>query len=365
MSSTIASIFQRIENKPLPVAQSSACVTFSQAESFFHLAAAKNSRAETLRAHFAKVGFGKVFLSGNINGFGCQIPGCKVQYLEKGFFMETDDAVRAQKRAMLQDAVVIVNNNDVGQGQAQYGDFFSQCEKTIFVAWDWDNHHWLDLSTFLAAHSDIYAPGHHENLYLLTRYNWATVGPVYCSTVQWTREFLADSLPMLISAERSSDPLGKHIPYGPFTFRNRVVSTLSQTYPSIGFSDRTFHVRTPQERLQEWAAHKAHWIVPVLNDIPIRIFDALITGGIPIVPESMRYLPLVRDIDREHIVFCTPHDIMDPQAVVNQANALFDTHGRDGLVARHRLALDHHHGDQRMQQIMAFVREKFAATVQG
>jgi hypothetical protein len=364
MVPNIASIFDRIENRQLPVAQSAACVAFTQGEAFFHLAAAKNARAEALRAHFARVGFGKVFLGNNIRGFDCQIPGSTVQYLDKGFFTDEDEASRARKRAQLENAVVIVNNNDVGQGMAQYADFYTRCDKTIFVAWDWDNHHWLDLSTFLAAHSDIYAPGHHENLYLLTRYNWATAGPVYCSVVQWGRRFLAENLPLLLTNPRSADPLGKHIPYGPFTFRNRVVSTLSQHYPSIGFSDRTFHVRTPEERLKEWADHKAHWIVPVLNDVPIRIFDALVTGGIPIVPESMRYLPLIRDIDREHIVFSSPHDIMDPRAVVNRANALFDAHGQDGLVARHRFALDHHHGDQRMQQVMAFVRERFAATPQ-
>ena len=361
MASSITSVFHTIEDKDLPVRQSAESIRFTQAEKFFHLAAVKGSRAARLRQHFSKVGLSKVFLSANINGFGCQLPGCTVQYLEKGFFQEGDEAARARKRAQLEGAVVIVNNNDVGlnNGTASYADFYTQCDKTIFVAWDWDNHHWLDLSLFLAAHSDIYAPAHHENLYLLSRYNGAIAGPVYCSTVQWTREFLAASLPQLITTPRSSDPLGKHIPYGPFSFRNRVVSTLSQHYPSIGFSDRTFHVRSPEERLQEWAAHKVHWIVPVLNDVAIRIFDALITGGIAIVPESMRHLPPIRQIGREHILFCGPDDIMNPKPIVARANALFDQGGVDMIAQRHRYALDHHHGDQRMREIMGFVAENF------
>ena len=182
---------------------------------------------------------------------------------------------------------------------------------------------------------------------------------MYCSTVQWSREFLARQLPQLITTERSNDPLGKHIPYGPFTFRNRVVSTLNQRYPSIGFSDRSFHVRTPEERLQEWAAHKVHWIVPVLNDVAIRIFDALITGGIAIVPESMRLLPPIRQIGRDHILFCGPDDIMNPGPLVARAQALFDAGGADKLAERHRYALDHHHGDQRMREIMGCVNELF------
>lgn len=359
MASTIASIFEQLDT--LPVRQSAEMIQATQAESYFHLAAIKGIRAARLKAHFRTTGFAKVFLSANINGFDCQLPDHTVRYLEKGFFQESDEARRAQKRALLEDAVVIVNNNDIGtaNGSATYVDFYQHCEKTVFVAWDWDNHHWLELSSLLAAHSDIYAPAHHENLYLLSRFNAAIAGPVYCSTVQWPRRLLADSLPHILTTARSNEPLGKHIPYGPFSFRNRVVSTLHQHHDSIGFSDRSFHVRTPQERLQEWAAHKLHWIVPVLNDVAIRIFDALSTGGIPIVPESMRYLPPICDIGRDHILFCGPEDIMNPKALVEHGNALFDARGADGMAERHRFALDNHHGDQRMRDILGFVIEAF------
>lgn len=357
----IHNAFLQIENRALPVQQSSELVEFAQSDLFFHLAAMKNSRSQVLRASFADKGFGRVILGANISGFGCQISGCTVEYLDKGFFAEADEAIRAQKRVHIEGAVVIVNNNDVGQDQAAYADFYTRCNKTIFIAWDWDNHHWLDLSIFLAAHSDIYAPAHHENLYLLSRYNWATLGPVYCATVQWSRQFLADNVAKLVTAPRSNTPLGKHIPYASFRYRNRVVSTLSQHYPSIGFSDRNFHVRTPDERLHEWYSHKMHWIAPVLNDVAIRIFDALSTGGIPVVPASMQFLPPIRDISREHIVFSTPDDIVNPKPLIERAVAMFDAAGADGIVARHRYALDHHHGDQRMADILRAVKELFAA----
>ena len=357
----IYNVFLQIENRMLPVQQSSDLVEFAQSDLFFHMAAMKNSRVHALKAHFSDKGFRRVILGANISGFGCQIPGCDVAYLDKGFFAEADEAVRARKRALLEGAIVIINNNDVGQHQAEYADFYTRCDKTIFIAWDWDNHHWLDLSTFLAAHSDIYAPAHHENLYLLSRYNWATLGPVYCATVQWSRRFLADNVANLVMTQRSNAPLGKHIPYAPFTYRNRVVSTLSQHYPSIGFSDRNFHVRTPDERLQEWYSHKVHWIAPVLNDVAIRIFDALSTGGIPVVPASMQFLPPIRDISREHIVFSTPDDIVNPKPLIERAVAMFDAGGADGIVARHRYALDHHHGDQRVADIVRAVKELFAA----
>src|SRR3990167_4707530 len=103
-SPAITTVFQQIENRMLPVQQSSELVKFAQSDAFFHLAALKNSRANALKAYFADRGLTRVILGANINGFGCQIPGCTVEYLEKGFFAETQEAIRAEKRAFLEGA---------------------------------------------------------------------------------------------------------------------------------------------------------------------------------------------------------------------------------------------------------------------
>jgi hypothetical protein len=356
---TTYELFVGLSGRELPARQVSELLPFSQQESFFFLAAVKNVRMARLRECFSQTGIKKVFLGANLAGFGCSIPGVDVAVLDKGYFADDNPQIREQKIEELRHAVVIVNNNDVGQAATMplYADFFTRCEQTVFVAWDWDNHHWLELSTFLATHADVYAPAHHENLYLLGRYNSLTAGPVYCATVQWSREFLTERIGEIIRDGRSAAPLGMHIPYGPFTFRSRVISTLNQHYSSIGFSDRNFHGRTAEDRFKEWCAHKSHWIVPVLNDVPIRIFDALATGGIPIVPESLRLLPPINTIDRRDIVFFGPDDIITPNRIVAEANAKFDAGGRNGIVARHRLALEQHHGDTRVAQMIATVAE--------
>lgn len=333
-------------------------VARTQADGLFKLAALKSARWNGLRAAFQGGACRTLWLSHNLANFGCQIDGVQTGVLEKGFFETSDDALFRQRAAQVAGAVVVINNNDVGQASAQpyFAHFVRCCPSTVFVAWDWDNHHWLDLSTFLAAHCDLYAPAHHENLYLLSRFNWLTAGPVYCACVQWPRAFLAEHRELLFGSARSNAPLGMHIPYAPFQFRLQVLSTLSQHYPSIGFSDRSFHARTPLDRLQEWAAHKAHWIVPVLNDVPIRIFDALISGGIPIIPESLRLLPPVAQMPAEHVAFYTPADVVAPQALVESVNARFDALGPEGIRARHEFALQQHHGDTRMRQVLDYVQ---------
>ena len=100
--------------------------------------------------------------------------------------------------------------------------------------------------------------------------------------------------------------------------------------------------------------------MPVLNDVPIRIFDALISGGIPIVPESLRFLPPINRIPDGHILFFTPDDIVAPQNIVQRAIRIFDEGGIDKIVERHRFALDFHHASVRIDEILRFVADKFA-----
>lgn len=356
---SITQIFSSLPDRELPARQVAEYVQFAQNEIFFHLAAAKDVRISMLKAHFSKNRVRRVYLSANLGGFECAIDGAEVATLEKNFFQESDPVRRAAKKVQLEGCIVIVNNNDAGtmESRTAYAEFFGECVATCFIAWDWDNHHWLDLSSFLAAHSDIYAPAHHENLYLLSRYNWLTAGPVYCSSVQWSRSFLTSHLAEILDAKRSDAPLGMHIPYAQFSFRIQMISTLNKYYPSIGFSSHSFHVRTPEDRLNEWYSHKTHWIAPVLNDVPIRIFDALVTGGIPIVPNSLRLLPPVNDIPREYITFYSPSDIVDPKVLVERSNKLFDEGGGNGIVTRHRLALQYYHGDNSVCQMLRYAAE--------
>ncbi len=350
-----------LPDQGFPVQLSDGVKRHAQQDQFFHLALLKNNRSKVLSQYFAHNPVRKIFIGADLHGFAYQHPSLEVVQLDKDYFTENDPARRQAKRDELEGAIVVLNNNDVGRGGGapNYGDFYTRCDKTIFAVWDWDNHHWLDNSAFAAVHADLYVPAHHENLYLLTRYNWCTAGPVYCATIQWPRTFLADQAAHIATAERSNEPLGMHVGYPAFNFRNRVVSTLSQKYPSIGFSTHSFHARTLQDRFDEWVAHKAHWIIPVLNDVPIRIFDALISGGIPIVPESLRYLPPINQIDRAHILFYTPEDIVAPERIVQQAIRMFDEGGIDGIMTRHRYALAHHHGSGRVDSILGFVAEKF------
>jgi len=359
-STLMKSAWARLPGHGMLVRHTAEWMAASQQDEFFQFAVLKAQRLQRLRGHFAHQPVRRIVLGPRLANLGFEASPLPVEVLPQGFLQQPDDAVQSGRQALVEDAVVILNNNDVGQGAtaAMFADLSARCERTVFCAWDWDNHHWMENSTLLAAHVDVYAPAHHENLYPLTRYNACTIGPLYCGTEQWSRRFLSDHLVEILHAQRSDVPLGMHMPYGQFSYRSRVISTVHRQFPSVGFSERTFHLREPIDRLREWAAHKSHWIAPVLNDVPIRLFDALITGGIPIVPESMRHLPPVSAIPHAHIVFHGPLDVIDPSAVAARAAALFDAAGSAGVIERHRLAWEHHHGEQRLVQILHTVQDQ-------
>jgi hypothetical protein len=363
MDSALTQLFLSLADSTLPARHAREVGAFGQQDALFKLAATKSRRLARLQDRFSARRPHRLLLGPRIADLDTDLPGWKVERLDRGFFDRTSGSDFEARTARLEDAVVIVNNNDItasaAGGLPSYCEFFSHCERTVFIGWDWDNHHWLERSTLLAAHTDMYAPAHAENLYLLTRYNACTMGPVHCATVQWSRSFLAEQLSAILQQARSDMPLGLHIPYGSFVFRNRVVGTLNQHYPTVGFSNPEFHNRSALERLREWMSHKTHWIVPVLNDVPIRIFDALATGGIPLLPQSLRHLAPACDLGEEHCVFYSPEDIIDPQHVVARANALFDRGGSYGIAARHRLAVEHHHGDSRIAEMVAMAAAQF------
>lgn len=337
-----------------------------QDNSFFQLAFVKQQRRAALHEVFRGKLLKKIWISNNIRLLKPQLENIETGYLEKDFFLDHTTVSIEEKAISLNRSLVVFNNNDVHlNGNLQnFLALFEQCADTIFLAWDWDNHHWLSLSCPLAAFSDIYCPSHYENLYPLTRFNAATA-PAPCGVVQWTSEFFASHVHAIEHAERTNQPLGKHIFYAGFDYRNQAIATLHPHYPDIGFSTHQFHELTPEQKFDEWIRYKLHFIVPVLNDVPIRLFDAWITGGIPLVPESLRFSPVFSDANADDIVFYTAADLIDPVNLIERAIRLFDRGGVAAILRRHAYGLAHHHGDRRIQRMLEAAQALIGFTLAG
>lgn len=353
---TITAHYNAVTADQSPTREIEKLVAHFQNDSFFHLSIAQESRRQQLKARFASQFSGRIFLTQKTLGRAeVALPGMDVQFIEDGTLS------RLQAAGAFENAIVVVNNNDIVQNASldTYLGFFQNSPNTIIVAWDFDNHHWYPMSTFLAAHSDMYFPVHPDYFSLLSRYNRCIAGPLSSGVIQWSRSYLAENFDNIIFSSRSEQPLGTHIFYEKFRFRNQAITTLGGQYPtSVGFRTAAFHQISAADRLKQWCGHKAHWIIPVLNDIPTRLFDALSTGGVPIVPDTLKYHPVIAAF-AEHVVFFRATDLTAPQAAVDAANRKFDAGGVGKIIERHRLGLERHHVSARIETILKTVLDEF------
>ena len=321
----------------------------SQQDPLYEMVKLKNERVRGLRENFKNMFSGDVYLTDHIfHAVRHKPKNANIKF----FNMQTIGDI--------QNSVIVLSNNNVMTENTiqKYVTYFVNNPTNIYVIWDFDNHHWFALSGMLAAASDLYIPTHGDNIEPLSRYNNIIAGPIGSGVIQWPKEFLEEHNNIIMNIDRSNDPLGTHIEYPQFPLRQKNLTILNKTLPSVKLVDGSYHSREMLDRFKEWCSHKVHWIVPVLNDAPIRIFDALITGGIPIVPRSIKYHRDVIDL-WDHVLFYDYNDIQNPLEITQKAINLFDERGIKGVLDRHELSLYNYHVDKRVKKILEAVSNEF------
>jgi len=251
-------------------------------------------------------------------------------------------------------ALIIMTSNIFAEiGIQKLASLYEKLPKSIFAIHDYDNHHWFGNNLQAAIFSDVYIPSHQDEFLLASRVNPNIIGGIPCGSNQWSREFINQESKKLTSTTRLNDPLGKYYFYEKFLHRNKAISTLSQIYPTINLVNADFHNLTQEQKWEEWSGHKLHWIIPVLNDLPIRFFDALITGGIPLVPGGLKPYIQSLGIPENFYIEYGPLDLIDPQSLVEMASKQFDEDGPEGINQRHQFALEHFHVDAILEKIVS------------
>jgi hypothetical protein len=322
----------------------------SQHEIIYNIQQNKNAHVRNLREGMFQNYSGQIYITDHIFHAVRHAP----EYSVINFFsMQTAPA-------NFENSIVILSNNNVMVDGTldKFIQLYQNSPTSIFVIWDFDNHHWLALSCMLATFSDLYVPTHADNLELLSRFNNTMAGPVPSGVIQWPKEFLEDNIDVITKTERSNEPLGTHIDYPQFINRDRILKKLSKQMDKVKLVDGSYHSRSMEDRFKEWCSHKVHWIVPVLNDAPIRIFDALITGGIPIIPKSLKYHKAIVDI-WDHVVFYDYLDIENPKLITEKAIKMFDERGEQGMLDRHRISCYNNHVDSRIETILKAIEDEF------
>ena len=254
----------------------------------------------------------------------------------------------------LDNSLIITTSNIFSEiGIQRLASLYEKLPKSLFAIHDYDNHHWISNNLQSAIFADIYIPSHQDEYLLATRVNPNVIGGIPCGSNQWSMDFINEYAKDLCSIGRTDLPLGKYYFYEKFVHRNKTITTLNQIYPSIRLLQNDFHSLTQEEKGLEWSNHKLHWIIPVLNDLPIRFFDALITGGLPLIPTGLKPFVSALGVPRSFYLEYSPLDILDSKNFIEKANEYFDASGLDGILARHQYAVKNFHIDVILNKIIA------------
>jgi hypothetical protein len=230
----------------------------------------------------------------------------------------------------------------------------SVAPECVNLVWLWDNHHHLDLGGQMAMLADIVLPMHETSVDYLKAYNDFVFSALPAATAQWGGpRFVEAVFRDQASAERSDRLYGGFVAYEGFQ-RNQFIQSCMRQMPDHALVLRPpseardiqhFGSATRRERMVEWMGYKCSLVCSLTEDIPIRVFDGLLAGQIPLVPHNLNgfdrlispalqaELPVLR---------YDPYDVPSVEAGWRAAVALYDRAGVAGAARRHRFVMDNH-----------------------
>ena len=335
-----------------------------EADILFSIACNKDQIYRSKCESFQKIDEIKINVIASSTNFGCissAISGQKINVISTDIIKSTDNDGQLIQR--LQNSLVVSTSNLFAEiGAVRLGMLYERLPNTIFVMHDYDNHHWINNNLQVAIFSDVYVPAHQSDNLMASKVNPNILGGIPCGSNQWSTDFIQSIGKQNLLIQRSNMPLGKYFFYEKFLHRNKIINTLSPIYPEIAFVKQDFHALSPEIKWQEWSNHKLHWIVPVLNDLPIRFFDALITGGIPLIPSGLKPFVESLQVPKEYYATYGPLDILNPKDLIEKQNSRFDFLGSSGILERHEFALNHFHIDVILDRLIRGTIELYRAS---
>lgn len=264
----------------------------------------------------------------------------------------------------LAGAVVLLNNNELMRSDALQllQHLYLACPDTIFITWLFDNHHMANHGAMIGLCSDLIYPAHCDNIQVLNRFCPYVRGPLTAPTIAWSISAVRDLVTAgLFDLNRPVRLSGGYYHYQPFVFRNTILGRNMKPEHdwAIRFmnhdEDNAYWKRTPEHQWNEWLKSKSNLVVPTLNDLPIRFFDALLTGNVPLLPRSLQYLVEAlpgEPLNAEDVVWFDYADLTDLKPLVDLACARFESGAVQGIERRHRWAIRNHMVEHRIDRVL-------------
>jgi hypothetical protein len=234
----------------------------------------------------------------------------------------------------------------------------------LIVVWSWDCHHHHEENLRFSSLADVIIPAHSSCNSRLKTPHSVLGRPFPLATAQWSR-CLASKLLARDDVVLRSDALSGGYVLWALGHRNEILRALKTGIPGNALrlmepNDRDPYFKlSAEERFQDWAKFKVSIAVPISDDLPLRVFDALIAGQIPIVPTSCKDLDSAIPTDVQSKLPVIRVEDLSPQTVEagwRIALKSFDEMGMQGIIKRHEYARDHHHISCRIADISEYIK---------
>ena len=251
--------------------------------------------------------------------------------------------------------LITAHGSDIG---APIWNLRRQVPGALVLVWLFDNHlsYIHNLRTVIAA--DGYFPSHAFCAdYLLNPYS-LNLGHLPAPCLQWTKDEIAEGLS--VPRQRSDKFLAAYVDY-PFSARHEFLNRLHEVPQAELFlmtpEDRSrYRSKSRAEKIAEWCNYKTSVVAPVERDLSTRLFDALASGQIPLVADSVldldSVIPLAVQANLPILRF-REGEIASLLAAHAEALGLFDAEGQYGIWRRHTFVSNGHFMRHRLQTILA------------
>lgn len=236
-------------------------------------------------------------------------------------------------------------------------------EETIVAIWLWDNHlaHLNNYRTVLGA--DCIFPSHAYTAGYLCNPLSVMGGHVPACTAQWTRDEVRNILSESPLKPRMHKALVNYVDY-PLSWRSELLRRMKDEAPEVDVflmspDDRSrYFGKDSIQRFLEWGQYKATVILPVEKDLSTRVFDALLSGQVPVVPTAIKDFDYVISPEMQKelgIVRLEDISFETVRTSINLALEVFDGMSESGVRRRQEFVLEHHMLPHRIRGILNYI----------
>ncbi|MCC7166932.1 MAG: hypothetical protein IT565_05115 [Rhodospirillales bacterium] len=225
------------------------------------------------------------------------------------------------------DLVVLGSNDDMSVARSRW----ESHPLALHALWLFDHHHMLERSISFAEWIDVLVPMHHFNMDLVRFFTPLITAPVFGCSHKWGDE-LDDYVIRHAPRSRRNELYGAFLAY-PGSGRDefiQAVAAIMGPRSALALRPQTAAIADDEASYIEWASYKTSLCHPIRNDIPYRLYDALVAGQIPLLPRGLPGLDLLIGLPDQIAAGLEFYDHEDPHSIPEAHARALDHFGRLG-----------------------------------